>query len=217
MIGSTGAVGGQVAATLASSSEVGGLTLLGRRPTEGLPEAKVTQHTVDVLEPSTYREIVADHDVAICTLGVGQPSKMSKEDFVRIDKDAVLAFATTCRDAGVRHFELLASVGVGAESNSFYLRTKGELEDGLRGLEFPRLSLFHPSMILTPKNRYGVSQALTLAVWPKLRPLLFGPLRRFRGVRVEELGRAMAFNALTEGEGEEVLEWDDFVALAAQP
>lgn len=217
MIGSTGAVGGQVAATLASSSEVGGLTLLGRRPTEGLPEANVTQHTVDVLEPSTYREIVAEHDVAICTLGVGQPSKMSKEDFVRIDKDAVLAFATTCRDAGVRHFELLASVGVGAESSSFYLRTKGELEDGLRALGFPRLSLFHPSMILTPKNRYGFSQALTLAVWPKLRPLLFGPLRRFRGVRVEELGQAMAFNVFTEREGEEVLEWDDFVALAAQP
>lgn len=217
MIGSTGAVGGQVAATLASSSEVGGLTLLGRRPTEGLPEANITQHTVDVLEPSTYREIVADHDVAICTLGVGQPSKMSKEDFVRIDKDAVLAFATTCRDARVRHFELLASVGVGAESSSFYLRTKGELEDGLRALGFPRLSFFHPSMILTPKNRYGVSQALTLAVWPKLRPLLFGPLRRFRGVRVEDLGRAIARNVFTQGHGEEILEWDDFVALAAQP
>lgn len=217
MIGSTGAVGGQVAATLASSSEIAGLTLLGRRPTEGLPERNVTQHTVDVLEPATYREIVANHDVAICTLGVGEPSKMSKEDFVRIDKDAVLAFATTCREAGVRHFELLSSVGVGAQSSSFYLRTKGELEDGLRALGFPRLSLFHPSMILTPKNRYGVSQALTLAVWPKLRPVLFGPLRRFRGVRVEELGRAMARNVLTEGQGEEILEWDDFSALAAQP
>lgn len=214
VVGSTGAVGGHVAVTLTSSSEVGGLTLLGRRPTEGLPEANVAQHTVDLLDPSTDCEIVADHDVAICTLGVGQPSKMSKEDFVRIDKDAVLAFATTCRDAGARHFELLSSVGVGAQSSSSYLRTTGELEDGLRALGFPRLSLFHPSMILTPKNRYGVSQALTLTVWPKLRPLLLGPLR---GVRVEDLGQAMARNVFTHAQGEEILEWDDFAALAAHP
>lgn len=216
MIGSTGAVGGHVAATLAASADTQQLTLLGRRATEGLPQSNVTQHKIDVLEPSTYRGLVAEHDVAVCTLGVGEPSKVSKEDFVRIDKDAVLAFATTCREAGVEHFELLSSVGVGAQSRSFYLRTKGELEDGLRGLGFPRLSLFHPSMILTPSNRYGMSQAVTLAVWPKLRPLLLGPLRRLRGVRVEDLGRAMALNVFTDAQGEEVLEWDDFAALVGR-
>jgi uncharacterized protein YbjT (DUF2867 family) len=217
MIGSTGAVGGHVAATLAESREVERLTLVGRRPTEGLAGSSVEQHTVDVLEPTTYREIVVQHDAAICTLGVGEPSKVSKEDFVRIDKDAVLAFAATCREAGVGHFQLLSSVGVDAQSRSFYLRTKGELEEGLRALSFPRLSLFHPSMILTPSNRYGASQAVTLAVWPKLRPLLFGPLRRLRGVRVEDLGRAMAHNVFTPGQGEEILEWDDFAALVGEP
>ncbi len=213
MVGSTGAVGGHVAMALADSEDVERLTLLGRRPTEGLPGTCVEQHTVDVLDPSTYRELVSEHDVAICTLGVGEPSKMSKEDFVRIDKDAVLAFATTCREAGVQHFELLSSVGVGSQASSFYLRTKGQLEDGLRALGFSRLSLFHPSMILTPSNRYGVSQAVTLAVWPKLKPLLLGPLRKLRGVRVEDLGRAIALNVFTRGQGEEVLEWDDFSAL----
>ncbi len=213
MIGSTGAVGGHVATTLASRADVGRLTLLGRRPTEGLTGERVVQHTVDVLQPDSYRELLADHEAAICTLGVGEPSKMSKEDFVRIDKDAVLAFAGACREAGVAHFELLSSVGVSAESRSFYLRTKGELEEGLRALGFSRLSLFHPSMILTPTNRYGLSQAVTLAVWPKLRPLLFGPLRPFRGIAVEDLGRAIALNLFADGQGEEILEWDDFMAL----
>jgi len=217
MIGSTGAVGAHVAKTLAASPDVERLTLLGRRPTEGLSGDRVEQHTVDVLDPATYRQLVAGHDVAICTLGVGEPSKISKEDFVRIDKDAVLAFATTCREAGAEHFELLSSVGVSAQSRSFYLRTKGELEDALRALSFSRLSLFHPSMILTPSNRYGVSQAITLAVWPKLRPLLLGPLRPFRGVRVEDLGRAIALNIFTDAQGDELLEWDDFATLVARP
>jgi len=214
MIGSSGAVGGQVVAALAARAELGRLTLLGRRGS-GRTDPRIVDHLVDALEPSSYREFLAGHDVAICTLGVGEPSKVSRADFIRIDKDAVLGFAGACRDAGVTHFELLASVGADPKSRSFYLRSKGELSDGLRALGFQRLSLFHPSMILTPTNRYGMAQAVTLAVWPKLRPILCGPLRAYRGIAVEELGRAMANNVFSDGDGEEVLLWDDFTALAA--
>ncbi|MFT5681482.1 MAG: hypothetical protein ACI8RZ_002388 [Myxococcota bacterium] len=116
---------------------------------------------------------------------------------------------------GIDHFQALSSVGVDSGSTSFYLRTKGELEDGLAALDFERLSLFHPSMILTPTNRYGLSQGITLAVWPLLKPVLLGPMRKLRGVRVETLGRAMTHNLTVEGRGVEVLEWDDFARLGA--
>ena len=147
---------------------------------------------VDVSDPESYRAHLAGHTTAVCTLGVGEPSKVTREHFVAIDKTAVLAFASACRESGVEHFELLSSVGVSSGSRSFYLRTKGELEDGLEALGFDRLSLFHPSMILTPTNRYGASQAVALAIWPLLRPVLLGGLRRFRGVPVETRGRAIA-------------------------
>jgi uncharacterized protein YbjT (DUF2867 family) len=140
---------------------------------------------------------------------------MSREEFIRIDKQAVLDFAAVCKRSGIQHFELLSSVGVNATSRSFYLRTKGELEDGLRQLGFERLSLFHPSMILTPENRYGLSQALVLRVWPRLKPVLSGPLRKFRGISVEQLGAAMGHNVVVGGQGEEALTWDEIVRLAA--
>jgi uncharacterized protein YbjT (DUF2867 family) len=214
MLGATGAVGGHVARTCATRPEVGRLTLLGRRPVEALGGEKVHQAVVDVQDPSSYGSLLAGHHAAICTLGVGQPSKMSRAEFVRIDKTVVLAFAEACRGAGVRHFQLLGSVGADARSRAFYLRTKGELEDGLRALGFERLSLFRPSMILTPTNRYGLSQALTLALWPWLAPVLAGGLRKYRGIAVDRLGRAMALNLVTEGSGEEVLHWDAIERLA---
>jgi hypothetical protein len=66
-------------------------------------------------------------------------------------------------------------------------------------------------MLLTPENRYGAVQAVFLAVWPKLHGVLAGPLRRFRGIRVEDLGRAMALNASRDGpSGVEIYEWDGF-------
>jgi hypothetical protein len=86
----------------------------------------------------------------------------------------------------------------------------------LRALGFARLSLFHPSMILTPRNRYGLSQAIILMVWPLLTPLLVGPLRKYRGVRVVDLGAAMARNLVRPGQGEEVLDWDQIVTRSGR-
>src|SRR4051794_8338714 len=97
MLGATGAVGGHTARTLARLPEVTRLSLLGRRPAEGLAGGPIEQHVIDIFAPSSYRNLLAGHDTAICTLGVGEPSKMSKAEFVRIDRDAVLDFASACR------------------------------------------------------------------------------------------------------------------------
>ncbi len=213
MMGASGAVGGQVVERLLSSSLCKKLSLLGRRIDSDLQDVRISQHVIDIFDPLSYGNLITEHEVAICTLGVGQPSKISKEEFINIDKKAVLKFATTSKKSGVSHFLLLSSVAANSSSKSFYLRTKGELEDGLRELQFEQLSLFHPSMILTPNNRYGISQAITLKVWPWLSPLLLGSLKKYRGIRVEDLGAAIAERALYQGSGAEVLEWTDFQEL----
>ena len=70
-------------------------------------------------------------------------------------------------------------------------------------------------MILTPTNRYGVSQAIVLKVWPKLDFLLQGKARKYRGIKVEALGKAIANNVLTTGSGTEYLQYDQFKSLVS--
>ena len=217
MIGATGAVGSETVKTLLGMDGVECLSLLGRRPLDNCSASFVRQGTVDVFDPATYESYLVGHDTAICTFGVGEPSKVSRDEFVRIDKDAVLDFARSCKKAGIEHFQLLASVGIHPRSKSFYLRTKGELVEELKGLGFARLSIFQPSMILTPTNRYGLSQAITLKVWPLLTPLLFGGLRKYRGIAVKQLGCAIAQNITTPKTGVESLHWDDFLRLCQVP
>lgn len=215
MIGATGAVGGQVVAALQTLPQLDKLTIVGRRTLAEPMGPSVKQEIVEVLDPKTYRHLLAGHEIAICTLGVGQPSKVSAAEFVKVDRDAVIAFATACKEAGVKHFELLGAVGADAKSRSLYLRTKGELQDALVALRFERLSLFQPSMILTPTNRYGIGQAILLALWPLLSRLFVGAWRKYRGIPVQTLGAAIAANIVTQRRGVEILHWQDFVALAA--
>ena len=218
MLGATGAVGGHTVQTLATMADVKALTLIGRRPVEtasfASTKAAITQHTVDLESAQSYRAFLPGHQVAICTLGVGQPSKISKEEFVRIDHDLVLQFAQQCKHAGVAHFELLSSVAADADSASFYLATKGKLERALKALEFERLSLFQPSMILTPKNRYDWVQGVALAATRVISPVLLGGLSRYRGIEVRRLGQAIALNVHTKKSGVETLHWREIMALS---
>ena len=215
ILGATGAVGRHVLAEALRSPAFAAVTTLGRRKADvadgEAPPGKLAQHVVDFEAPASYRALVAGHTAAICTLGVGQPSKSTREEVWKVEIDYVMAFAAACRDAGVRHFSLMTSVGSDARSTSYYLRLKGTQEDRVKALGFERTSLFRPSLLITQENRYGAGQGMFLAVWPKLHWLLAGPLRRYRGVRVEDLGRAITMNAARHAPaGVEVYEWDDF-------
>jgi uncharacterized protein YbjT (DUF2867 family) len=197
VLGATGAVGSEVVKALLASSVFGTVTTLGRRPLAGLervPE-RLTQHIVDVFDPAAYEARLGGHSAAFCTLGIGEPSKVARPEFYRIDVQCVADFAGACRRRGISHFSLLTAVGANPRSRVHYLRMKGEVEERVAALGFARTSFFRPSMLLTPANRYGAVQAILLAVWPRMDWLFPGPLSRFRGIRVEALGSAMVRNA----------------------
>jgi len=214
MLGATGAVGGQTVKTLLTFPDVERLTLLGRRSISELSDSNVHQHKINIFDPHSYQKILPGHHSAICTLGVGQPSKISRDNFVKIDKLAVIDFASECKKAGICYFELLGSVGANSKSSSFYFRLKGELVNELKAMNFERLSIFQPSLIITPVNRYGISQAVALRIGPLLKSILLGSLRKYRGIPVELLGKAIAVNILSRKNGIEILFWDDFQTLA---
>ena len=69
-------------------------------------------------------------------------------------------------------------------------------------------------MILTLTNRYGMSQAITLKVFPFIKPLLLFGLRKYRGIPVEVLGKSMALNIYKRKSGVEMLYWDDFYSIS---
>jgi uncharacterized protein YbjT (DUF2867 family) len=213
ILGASGAVGSCAVAALQGMEDVSQITALVRRPLAVSSDSKLQQRIVDVSNPASYTQYLQGHNAAICTFGVGQPSKVSREEFKAVDFDAVLAFAKSCKEQGIQHFELLGSVAADPMSRSFYLRSKGTLRQAIAGLRFARFSCFQPSMLLTQGNRYGFSQRLLLAAWPAFSHILVGGLQKYRGIRVEDLGAAMAHNLRTEGQGNELLHWQQFQNL----
>ena len=217
VLGSTGAVGTELVKTLVELSAISDVSLLVRR---GHTDAtissspKVRQIIVDVFSPKTYEKYLSGHSLAFSTFGVGEPSKTAREEFIRVDRDCVQTFGEACKNCGIQHFTSLGAVGANGRSSVFYLKSKGQLEDALINLKFGRTTFARPSVIVTPENRYGFSQAVLLALYPLLNPLLVGKLAQFRSISVESLGRAIALNAMLPQKSEvEILTWVDFQNL----
>lgn len=216
--GATGAVGSALVAELLASPRCNGVTALVRRDSSNLkllPGAReklvvslVETHRLES-ETSAALSFSPPHRVAFCTLGVGQPRKVSREEHRRVDVDYVVAFARACRSAGIQHFSLLTSVGADAHSRSHYLRVKGDVEQAVRELGFPRTSFFRPSLLVTRELRYGLQDRITQATFPLISRFLPA---RFHEIRVEDVARAMRLDAERDAPyGVRVLEYPEMM------
>jgi uncharacterized protein YbjT (DUF2867 family) len=216
VIGGTGAVGSSLLRELIASPYCEQVTALVRQePPEGLfddPKSKLRIQLVDMEQLGT--EAVAPARgcaVAFCTMGIGQPRKVSRAQFFKVDVEYAVAFARACKIAGASHFSLLSSVGANANSRSHYLHVKGIVEERVSELGFDRVSLFRPSLLVTKQIRYGLQDRLTQALFPIAARFLAD---RYHQIRVEELGRAMQLNAERAGRtGVETLTYRDFRGL----
>ena len=66
---------------------------------------------------------------------------------MHIDHDFNVNSAKAAKDAGIRYYGLLSSVGAKASSCFLYLQCKGLIEDHLKELNFDTLDIFQPGSL----------------------------------------------------------------------
>lgn len=209
LIGATGMVGGAVIANAGALS----LTVLVRREMDDLPEA----HALLVAPPERWADIIAIERprVLISCLGTTIRQAGSEAAFRAVDHDLILAAARGARMAGATQMIVVSSVGAAAKSRNFYLRTKGETEDGLRALGFERLDILRPGLLMGDRagpKRMG--EGIAIAAAPLADALLHGSLRRYRSIPGETVARAIVALAGNAQPGVRIHENDAMRRLA---
>ena len=111
--------------------------------------------------------------------------------FRAVDQELVLRVARAAREAGVRNFVLVSSVGADRASRAFYLRVKGEVEAAVRQLGFHRLDILRPGLLRGPRGddrRPG--ERLAILASPLTDLFLHGSRRRLRSIDARRVARA---------------------------
>jgi uncharacterized protein YbjT (DUF2867 family) len=144
LVGAIGLVGGAVLRQAQGDVRVTRIVAPTRRQLP--PHPKLENPLVD------FEHLPADApwwavDGVVCTLGTTIRKAGSQEAFRRVDHDYPLAVARLARQHGARAFALNSATGADPHSRFFYNRVKGEVEEALRGVGFPSLSIVRPAMI----------------------------------------------------------------------
>ncbi len=209
--GGTGLVGSELLALLGADTRYDKVTSLVRREVSarpGIENCVISFADLDRLE-------LPEIDDAYCCLGTTRSTAGSDDAFRRVDLDYVLAYARVARRAGAVRFLLVSSMGADANSRFLYTRTKAEAEMGVSVLGFDIVGIARPSFLMGQRADARSAERAALVIGRIIRPLMVGPLRRFRPIEVSKVAAGLIQLAFGAPPGVTVLSSEE-IAVAVK-
>ena len=204
IVGSTGLIGKKLIFELAKkNSEVIAIT---RRSISNLPEnvGLLDINFDDFLKNESLPS--CDH-IYIC-LGTTIKKAGSQSEFKKVDFDYCVSFARKAREAGATKISLVSSVGANPYTKNFYLKTKGEVEEEIKKIDFQVINIFRPSLLLGRRDESRFLEKIGQNLSSFLNLFLIGSLRKYRSIKASNVAYCMA-NYEQSG-GVRYLYFDDF-------
>jgi len=203
LVGATGLVGRECLRLLLADPGFGRIIVVTRRPlSPDVRSPKLETHVVDFDHLNEYDELF-QVDAIICALGTTIRQAGSRTRFRTVDYEYPLSFARLGRRHGCTHFLVVSALGANPRSRVFYNRVKGELEDALRALSYPRLTIVRPSLLLGPRTELRLGEEVAKRVTRWLGPLV---PRAFKPVEARVVATALTRAAKEPRDGTRVIE-----------
>lgn len=146
LLGATGATGKDLLDLLLKDDAFHRVDIFVRR-TLDLQHSKLTIHVIDFDQYDQWKHLVTG-DVLFSCLGTTLKAAGSKEAQRKVDYDYQYNFAKAARSNGVDSYVLVSSNFANANSRIFYTKIKGQLEDAVKALGFPKLAIFNPPILI---------------------------------------------------------------------
>lgn len=146
VVGATGAVGKDLTALLLEDTIFSEVHIFVRREVAFFhPKLKV--HIIDFDNSDGWKGWVKG-DVLFSCLGTTLKNAGNKDMQWKIDYDYQYRFAEIAKNNGVSHYILVSSSGADSKSLVFYTKMKGQLEDDVKKLGFPKLAIMQPPLLV---------------------------------------------------------------------
>ena len=147
--------------------------------------------TVDVVQADINQRGVLDrlargHDALINLVGV------LHGDFQRAHVEIPMTVIAACRVAGIERIVHMSALGAASDAPSEYLRTKAMGEQAMLDAEDRHVTVFRPSVIFGPEDRF-LNQFAEMAKWLAVLAVPC-PDARFQPIYVGDVARAMAMS-----------------------
>lgn len=186
VFGTTGLIGGHVINLLSNHNGYQKVYSFARRKLESCSDK--VEHVDFLIDALKIPEGV--DDVFVC-LGTTMKKAGSKEAFRKVDYEMVVEIAKQAKSALVKHFVVVSSLGADSSTGNFYLKTKGQMEEDVKKIDFEYCGIVRPSILLGNRKEFRFGEKVGIALFKIFSFIFVGSLKKYKGIKVEDVAKSM--------------------------
>jgi uncharacterized protein YbjT (DUF2867 family) len=204
VVGASGLVGSHLLRLLLEDDTYSCIVVLTRKSLD-FEHPKLVERVVNFDQLDQHQDLMKAEDV-FCCLGTTIKAAGSQEAFRKVDFTYVVQIAALSQKNGARQFLLISSLGADIHSRIFYNRVKGEMEAAVKKIPLAAARIFRPSLLLGHRRESRFAETAGIFLVKTFSVLLFGSLRRYRGIHAQTVAKAMLGAAEQPLEGFQIYE-----------
>ena len=189
IFGSSGLIGGQLLKILIETNNYNKIKLFVRSAPE-INDPKIEIIETDFNNLENHKEDINGDDCFFC-IGTTKQNAPDKNEYRRIEYNIPVEVAQIAKLNLVNSFLYVSSGFADLKNSGAYLRNKGEVEEELKKLNFPKLGIMRPSILLGNRKENRVGEKIGIFIFKLLSPLFVGPLKKMKPIHSEKVAKAM--------------------------
>ena len=146
VLGASGATGRELVQLLLDDSNFNQVSIFVRTVPKTSNE-RLKIHKIDFAKLEEYKDLIKG-DILFSALGTTKKDAGGKKEQYLVDYTYQYEFAKMASENGVANYSLVSSTGANAKSLFFYPRIKGALEEAVKKLNFKKIDIFQPPMLI---------------------------------------------------------------------
>ena len=189
LFGASGLVGSHVLNQLISNNSYSKIKLFVRT-TINISDPKIEIIQTDFKNLENHREDIKGDDCFFC-IGTTKKNSPDKNEYKRVELEVPKQVAQIAKSNSVNSFVFISSGYADPKSSGDYLKFKGEVEEELKKLNFPKLGIMRPSFLLGDRKEKRIGEKIGIFVFKLLSPLFLGPLKKMKPIHSATVAKAM--------------------------
>ena len=201
LFGASGLVGNHLLNQLISNNNYSKIKLFVRT-TINISDPKIEIIQTDFKNLENHREDIKGDDCFFC-IGTTKKNSPDKNEYKRVELEVPKQIAQIAKSNLVNSFIFISSGYADPKSSGDYLKFKGEVEEELKRLNFPKLGIMRPSFLLGDRKEKRVGEKIGIFVFKLLSPLFLGPLKKMKPIHSATVAKAMI--AITQNDSSQII------------
>tara|TARA_B100001741_G_scaffold69929_1_gene56000 strand:+ start:607 stop:1263 length:657 start_codon:yes stop_codon:yes gene_type:complete len=189
IFGSSGLIGSHLLDIILQKNKYDKIKLFVR----SLPE--IYDSRVDIIQTNftdieKHKNLINGDDCFFC-IGTTRKDTPNKKEYRRVEYEIPVNIAKIAKSNSVNSFIYVSSLGANSKSNGSYLKNKGQVEEQLKNLNFTKLALIRPSILLGNRKTFRLGERIGIFLMKNLSIFFFMSLKKYKPIQAEYVARSM--------------------------